>query len=214
MLPLLITGLAGCEQEAPVAVRQAPGCSAEGKPLSIDETFHHLRACFESRSFLAMKPYLEPDRAPEAINHLLAMDELLVSNRAAIEAMMKAAPAADTELYDMSILADHLDLFSRDVEFTRSEVQGDQGVVLAKVSNKLPLKRLAFKRHGEYWVYEPGPTNEEFTAFLRKIAKAWQRLAEVVEHKKLQPGELDREYYIRVGRHLTAQADKPGISLQ
>jgi hypothetical protein len=213
-VPLVSFTLPACDRLEPDSLdgAGASDCRLTGEPLSLTDTFYQLRACFEERSLLAMQPYIDPAGQDEVIELLLAMDELVAANNAMLQTIKRAAPDMELEEFDMSWLADKLDLFSRDVEFVSCEERGDRGVVILNVSDRPPLEEIEFVRRDDYWLYVPGPAEPEVTEIIREIARAMGRVVFSIPSRELSPQEIRDEYRLLVMTKLRDLTDLPSAA--
>jgi len=195
LLLAVLFGVTACDESTPGS---SPACLTTGEPLSLPDTFHQLRACLAERSYRAMEPYIDQAGRDEVIELLIAMDELLAANDAALQATTQACPDMDVQPFDMASVADSLDLFSREVTYVSCEESGDRGAVTANVSGRLPLDRIEFVRKGDYWMYDPGPSQPTVTSTIREIALAMDRIVFVIANRTLSPDEIREEYRLRV----------------
>ena len=196
ILPLVVlVAVPACEESTSDSF---PRCTMTAEPLSLSDTFHQLRTCLTERSYRAMEPYIDPTGRDEVIELLIAVDELLAANDAALQAARQACPDMDLQPFDMSSVADSLDLFSREVTYVACEESGDRGVVTANVSGRLPLDRIEFIRTDDTWRYAPGPSWPTITPTIREIARALDRIVFVISSKPLTPDDIREEYRLRV----------------
>lgn len=195
LLLAVLSGVPACNESTPDS---SSACRTTGEPLSLADTFHQLRACMAERSYRAMEPYIEETGRKQVIEMLIAVDELLAANEAALQAARQACPGIDVRPFDMSVLADNLDLFSRRVTCIACEESGNHGVVTASISDRLPLDRIEFIHEHGYWMYEPGPSWPAVTPAIREIAAALERIVFVISQKPHTPEEIRDEYRLRV----------------
>lgn len=206
----------GCgDSSAPAGGVASTGCSASGEPLPLVETFRRLRACRESRSHLAMEPYLAVDQRRQIVDLLAAMDELQATNAAAMNALRAACPGLALQSFDLAPLADTLGLFSARIDFVDALEQGDQGRINVRVGRGAGQEQLDFRKVANYWTYQPGPIPAELPVILRKLAKALDRIRMICEAGPMTPGQIDEEYRLRVGSllknlHALAAAEGQG----
>jgi hypothetical protein len=191
----VLFGVLACDESTPDS---SPVCRMTGEPLSLSDTFHQLRACAATRSYRAMGPYIEPASRDEVIELLIAVDELLMANEAALQAAKRACPEMDVRAFDLSAMADDLDLFSRNVTYVACEELGDRGVVTASVSGRLPLDSIDFIHRGDYWMYDPGPSSPGMASTIREIARALNRIAFVLSKQSVTIDDVRAEYRLRV----------------
>ncbi len=184
-----------------LAVGGDAGCSrgpSTPHPASAAETFKQLRAWHASGAYLAMRPYLDPEARDATIDLLMSTDELLAANQAALASVRQACPDLPAG-YDMSCLADNLDLFSRRVELVRVEEQGDKAVVIAKVSDRLPLVRIHFVRLDGNWAYVPGPPNSAVAKAIQRLTESLHQIAVVASTQQhMTPAQVQDEYRTRL----------------
>lgn len=151
---------------------------------------------------MAVAPHLDPAGRDGIIDLLVAVDELMFANAAALEAVKRASPGIDVSPYDLSFVQDNLELFSRDVDLVDIRENAEQAEVTVQISGRLPLVRLRFERHEGVWQYLPGPENPEIVRAIRELAKTVQQIEAVVSRSSLTARQIDREYKLRLGRRL------------
>jgi hypothetical protein len=167
-------------------------------PYTLADTFHYLRACREDRAYIELKEYVAPESGESTVALLQAMDGLMAANQGALRAMRSSCPTIDTRPYDLSLLADLLDLFSRDVELVSTEQEGDQGQVTFEIGEQVAPEPAVFRRERGHWVYVPGEQDAAMTAHLREAADALTRLARRWEKAPVSEREIHNTYQTRI----------------
>ena len=175
--------------------------AADGPPLSLRETYDRLRDWHAKRSYLAMRPFIDAGSRDELIDLLIAFDELLLANSGAQLAIVKACPTIRAEAFDMSPMADWLELFSQRLEFVSLQEEGDRGTIAVQIAGRLP-EELEFERQDGRWVYLPGPIGPDLIPLVRDIARALNRITLAVSTGPHTAEEIEAEYRLRVGRRL------------
>lgn len=189
--------LCGCDRKNTSSASTIPIDSAV--PTTMRETFDCLRQWYERGSYSALRSYIDPLCRDDVIDLLIAVDELMVANAAARQAIEKSCQQIDPAIFDMSVLQnEHLDLFSRDMQVVRLEEKGDQGAVMVQVGNSMPLVNLRFRRQDDRWVYVPGAMTAKLTVRLREIAYVWNQFALVVASRPQSADEVMHEFKLRV----------------
>jgi len=189
-----------CKRETPRASQAA--FHPPRKPMSLHETCGYLRECHATRSYLAMRPYVDSAHYDHLIDLLTAMDELLVANAGTQMAIRQACPGIEAGRFDMSPMANHLELFSRDVEFVGQQVEGDCGTVTVQIAERLPLTRLDFKRGNAHWLYLPGRTDPEIVPVIREMADALNRITMILASGLKTEKEIEDEFHCRISPKL------------
>ncbi|MBI4581794.1 MAG: hypothetical protein HY718_19010, partial [Planctomycetes bacterium] len=178
--------------------------------MSVAETFQQLRQWRQQGAYGAMEPYLQPAAREATIDLLLAVDELMTANRAALQAVRQACPDIDTSRFDLTVILDSLDLFSRRVELVRCEEMGNTAAAIAEVSGRLPLVEMHFERHDGRWVYVPGTENRNVVDLIRNMTRSLGQIALVLSGRPATAEEVDYEYRLRLAPKLTRMRQQPG----
>ncbi len=170
-------------------------------PSSVQETFDQIRTWHAEGAYASLRPYIHPAARESTIDLLIAVDELLAANTSARKAIEKACPAAESARlagYDLSWIADSMELFSRRVVLVKVEERGDQATVTAEVSGRLPLITMPFQRLSGIWVYLPGTANPKLVEHLRAISRSLTQIAMRLNEQKLTPEQIDAEYRLLI----------------
>jgi len=185
----------------PGASGRSPAVPA-GPPLSLRETYDRLREWHSTCSYEAMGPYIDATSRDEVVDLLVVMDELLAANAAARAAITRACPGIAAAAFDMSHMANALELFSRDVQLIRVDEEGNRGLITVQIARRLPLKYPAFERRAGHWVYVPGPLGRDFVTVIREMTGALNHLALVLLAGPRSDAEIEAEYRRRIGPKL------------
>jgi hypothetical protein len=202
-----------CDRSAPSTRPSKPASTSP--PVTVGETFDRLREWHRQGAYTTLRTYIDPATREEVIDLLIAVDELLAANAGANRAVHAACPTADVKRYDLSMVADNLDLFSRQVELVKVEESAEQAVAIAEVSGRLPLDRIQFRRIGGVWGYVPEPANHQIIASIRAMSRSLEQIALVFADRKATPEEVDAEYRARLlpkiakMRELASPASRP-----
>jgi hypothetical protein len=171
----------------------------EATRRDVKEAFEWLRHCRRTGSYGAMGPHIHSSARDGIVDLLVAVDELMLANAAALSAMQQACPGIDVRPYDLQLIQNKLELFSRDVELVGVRQDGDSASVTVQIANQLPLVRLRFERHDGTWQYLPGAEDPNITQAIRQRTKKLRQIELVLSHSRLDPRQVDREYHIRMG---------------
>jgi hypothetical protein len=195
----LLAPLACREEDRPLlAAFDEPG----GEPKSLRETFDFLREAHRRKSYLALRPYLDPAERDVTIDLLTAVDELLAANAAAQQAVARAAPLAPREQWDVSAkVLDTLELFSREVHVVgqREDPTGQTGEIWVLIAGEPPPVTARFVRRNGHWVYSPGTGGAALVQAYRGLTRALERVARAVASAgTLTPEQVEYEYRLRL----------------
>lgn len=193
------TVCAGCRDDGP---GPAGGGAVSGRPETLKETYDFLRACRASRAYLEMRPYVDPAAYRPMVDLLLAVDELLAANQAAMELTSEVCPEHALDAMDLSRVADELELFSREVTWIRGREGEDRAVVTVQVADRLPVIDLAFVRYDDRWVYEPDLDGPDVAPALRGLARAVEEFTGAVRDRSMTCDQVIAEYMARIGSHI------------
>ncbi len=189
---------AGCDR---------PRVEDAGPGLSLEATVARMRALHQDGAYAALRHHIDSAGREEVIDLLLALDQLMVANRAALRAVRAACPACPASAYDLSFLADELELFAPRLRIVDARETGESGLVLAQVADRVPLVELRFQRRDARWVYLPGEADRELPRVVTDLARALERVAsQLTAAGTAEPPEVEREYRYRVGRRLRKAA--------
>lgn len=191
---IVLAGAVACSSEDEAA---RPTRSAE-VPHTLADTFHYLRACREDRAYLELGQYVAPESRDKTVALLQAMDALMVANEAALQIIQTNCPDIDLRQYDMSFLADLLDIFSRSAKLISSDHQGQQGTVTYEVDRRAAPAKAVFRKEGGHWVYVPGRQDEMMILHLREAADALVRVARRWEKTPVTAREIHNTYATRI----------------
>ena len=195
---LLLSG--ACDRQA-TSPRAASSASVAA-PAGLVETYEQLRGDHARGAYQSMRPYIDPQHREDVIDLLVAVDELLAANTGAQEAIRRACPTVAAERFDLSMVADNLELFSRDARLIRAEEQGDRGTVTVQIADRVPLVHLRFERRQGRWIYLPGQWDAPIIPTVREVAGALNRIAVVVSSGPRAPEDIESEYRFRIGPKL------------
>jgi hypothetical protein len=167
--------------------------------LSLLDTFHQLRAWHEQSAYGAMRPYIDSRHREDVIDLLVAVDELMGANAAALRAIRDACPDISTERFDMSPLVENLELFSRDVELVEHERRGDAAIVTVQISGRVPLVHLQFVNRDGFWLYRSEQGDPGVVPLVREITRSLEQIVLVTSTGPRTARQIEREYELRVG---------------
>lgn len=200
LLTLLVVS-PGCDRNSRPAT--AAFDTPSGPPLSLLETVTALREAHARGAYLSMRPRIEPQRREAVIDLLMAMDRLLAANAAARHAVQRAVPDFPIQRVDLGpILADNLELFSKNLEVVRSEENGDEGTVTVQIAGAMPLVHLHFQRSGRHWLYLPGEDPGKLIPLLTQLTTGLERISVSVAGSPQTPESIMREYQLRIAPKL------------
>ena len=198
-----LTLIAGCDRGAPDTADASPACQGpQGVPLSLQETYDRLRDLRARRSYVAMRPHVDPEFRDEVIDLLIAMDELLAANAGAQSALQKTCPDVDARMFDMSPMTNRLELLSRDVELVGLHEEPDSAKITLQIADRARPQQAQFERRDGRWLYMPGPGAKELTLVARNITLSLNRIALVVSEGPMTRDQIESEYRLRVCRKL------------
>ncbi len=178
-----------------------------GAGLSLAATVARMRALHQDAAYADLRRHIDASGREEVIDLLLAVDQLMVANRAALRAVRAACPTCPAAVYDLSFLADELELFAPGLRIVDAREAGTSGLVIAQVADRVPLVELRFEKRESRWVYLPGETDRDLPPVVTDLARALERVgAQLTSAGTVDPSEVEREYRYRVGRRLKAAA--------
>ncbi len=188
-----------------LACAQAP--AAPAAPVTLLETFQHLRELHQDRSYGPMRQYLDGAAGRDTIDLLMAVDELLANDAGARYSLKAASPGVDLQPYDHSRIADHLGLFSRQVRVVKSAEREGRGALTLQIFDcsgsepvaRLPLETLAFERRQGRWMYLPDTQEPGVADLVREMARSLRDISRVASAGNLNSKQVAREYYLRLG---------------
>jgi len=192
---LLLFSLSGCERHT---TSQATASIPSDPTAELLQTYENLRKWYAQGAYQSIRAYIDPTCPNDVIDLLVVVDELLSANAAAQDAIRCAYPDMDVKRFDMSALAENLELFSRNIRIVRTDVEGDEATLTTEIAGRLPLVRLQFQRHDGKWLYMPGQSNTTVIPMIREIAGALNQIVLVVSADPQAPEDLESEYKYRV----------------
>jgi hypothetical protein len=183
-------------------------------PDNVRRTFNRLRELHENKAYLEMEKWIEPGAANGVVDLLMAVDQLLAANEAAIETLRETCPRADINRFDLSELANCLGLFSRKIEVVNIRMGNNAATMNVQVADRLPLEQLVFVRYQDRWVYQPGRQLPELTPVIVRLADALNRLTEEMSGRALDREQVAELYRLHIGAKLkeVRELDKPSSS--
>jgi hypothetical protein len=176
-------------------------------PAGVRETFDRLRECRRNRAYACMLPYLHPSGRDATIDLLVAVDELVLADAAARAAVQRACPGMQPPGDLSGMIANRLELFSRDVEFIQAKEEGKLATVSVKIGNRLPLRHLQFERVGDTWQYMHGEAPPALVAAIRQLTRAFNQLELVLSDTHMTPEQVNEEYRLRLAPKLKKFGD-------
>lgn len=179
--------------------RGRPGQDAIDPPETVAGTYELLHQLRDRRAYLAMEPYIDARHKRAVIDLLVAMDELLAANRAALAAAEEHCPEFDTRRLDMTFLANRLSLFSEQIELKSTQIEGDQAIARVQIGGRLPLKDLRFERRAGRWVYLPGEQGGDLASIVREMADAMNRLTRFIQKGGQDRRDVENAYRLYMG---------------
>lgn len=192
---LALPGGSGCDGDSPLMTVKPPTAS---QPATVQDTFDAMRGWHRRGAYERLRRHIEPAGREGTIDLLVAVDELVAANRAALAAMQREFPGMDRRDYDLSFVLDNLDLFSREVEFVKVREHGDEAVVTAQVSRRLPLAEMIFIRHDGRWMYQSGREQPEIIEHLRAITRALGQITLLIRSGDLRAEQMPEEWRLRI----------------
>jgi hypothetical protein len=165
-------------------------------------TFFQLRKLHENKAYLAMDKYIEHASADAVVDLLMAVDQLLVANDAAIDTLRKACPKANLSRFDLSELANRLGLFSTNIQIINTQTDDQKALLVVQVADRLPLEQLEFARSKGRWIYQPGQQLPELTPIIIRMAKGLDRLTEEMTGRSLNRDQVADLYRLHIGSEL------------
>ncbi len=208
---------AGCRNEAPsepppagparvTSAELAPGPTPRrGAGLETPMgTIEQLRAWRSERRYSEIEPYVDPAERFHFIDTLVAVDQVLDANAQAMRAVAELWGAHRTSSWDLSMLGNHLGLFSLDIVLVREDVVEDDAVVTYQVRGVVPLEEARLRRVDGRWVYLPGRASAAFPRAMQQLARTLGEVAESIRRNRLTPERINQEYRLRVIPRLRA----------
>lgn len=176
-----------------------PGSRAKSQPpVTVRETFDRLREWHSAGAYAALRPHIDPACREDVVDLLVAVDELLATNATVLARIRATCPGLDADRYDLGIIADNLDLFSRRVDLVKIEESRDRATVIAEVSGRLPLTRMPFRRVGDTWMYAPEAADPQIVVLVRALTRSLGQIDLVLCNRRLTPEQLAEEYRVRL----------------
>jgi len=219
LVSALWVGSMACHRERDPAEEAA---RLDDGPTTVRDTFDRLRSWHAKGNYVAMRPYIAADGRVGLLDLLVAVDRLIAANNAALVAVAKACPTMDLRPFDLSIIQDNLDLFSRQIQWVSVDEQGDHAVVTAEVSGRLPLATMRFERQQGRWCYAPGAGDPTILTLIRQITRSLKQIELVVNTTsqpsgklsekpsgKLSEEQIAEEYRIRILPKIRKMASQP-----
>jgi len=149
----VLAGLIAFAACFPGCDRSDPFFSSDGpSQLSLRQTFDYLRQCRLAGDYSALRPHIDPGGRDGVVDLLVAVDELMLANTAALEAMKRSCPDVEVQPYDLSFFQNKLELLSRDVEWIEAASK-DRAEVVAQVGSRLPLVRCSSSSTGSLAIH-------------------------------------------------------------
>lgn len=168
-------------------------------PQTIEQTLTYLRQAHVEGAYQRLTAHLTPDARKPLVDLLIAIDEVLVANRGTQTAIKEACPQVDPRWFDVSFLADWLELFSDDLTVIRVDRQAGRGTVTAQVGDRMPLVYLNFERNQGRWVYQSGPIDAALIPLVRDVARALDQVTQsVASETHATPEAIQREFEVRL----------------
>ncbi len=202
----LCGSVGGCDRLEP-ASGGAP-VSADASLDTLRGTFDALRDAYARAAYLRLWPMIEKGSREEVVGVLLALDELLAANAAALDAIESSCAECDPAAFDWGArLENNLGVFSKEVEYVGEQVGGERGAITIQVAGRLPLEQVTFARREGRWVYVPDASSSGLIPVLRDAAHGLDRIALVLRKRSVTPSEVVEEYAIRVSPKLDRIAE-------
>jgi hypothetical protein len=148
-----------------------------GPPKSLIDTITCIREAQARKAYLALRPYVDPDRRDQVIDLLLNADALLAANAAALQAVQHACPDFPRQEFDLSPAIVHsLGLFSQDVKVAppQEDRNKEENVVSINITagGRSLTTDVHFRLRDGHWVYVPGRDIEKLIPAFRELTKA------------------------------------------
>jgi hypothetical protein len=182
-----------------------------GPPKSLRETFDHLRDAYQRRAYLALRPYMDPAHRDQAIDMLLAVDNLLAANSAVLKVLECVSPQTPRARLDISgVITANLEIFSKEVEVLSQHEDREAGraTLTIEIAGTPPPVDVHFRLREGHWVYVPGSAGgAEMIQALRELTKALERVARsLAVSGNASPEQALKEYQLFVLPKLRAMA--------
>ena len=181
---LLVAVVAGCQK--------APAPPAE--PDAPRDVARRLVAARELRDYATIAACTVPDKARIVVDLLAAADHFLAANERLCRILRAKGCAAVADALDQSVLADHLELFSRHVELISQTIEDRRAQVAFTVDGRLPLRRADFVLTDDGWRYDPGESCEpELARTFDELAARFSQVAADCEAGRIDLPSLRHE---------------------
>lgn len=170
-------------------------------PLAVAKA---LREWHEEERYRLFDPYVLPGQEVPLVDTLMAFSRLLRANDRARRRITTVHDEVVAAEFDLSEMANHMGLFSRDVEFRSERIDGNQAVIVAQVADQVPLEKYTFVLHEGRWVYAPGLPPPSVPAQVRELAAGMEQFADHLEGVSRSVDEIRSRFRHRVLRRLRA----------
>jgi len=173
------------------------------------DTARMLRSFHQKQKYRLMESLVAPEQRVVLIDTLLAMDRLFAVNDRSQRRITLLHGERVAGEFDLGGLADDIGLFSRHVELRGERVDGDRAIVLAQVSNRLPLEEFRFVRIENRWLYAPEAPLPSLPNLLNDLASGLEMLTFQLERNEYTVEQIRSDFHHRVFRRM----NKIGMNL-
>ncbi|MBN1344500.1 MAG: hypothetical protein JXQ73_17555 [Phycisphaerae bacterium] len=186
--------LLGCER-GPSSNSEHGDQAALDSPLGVATA---LRTWHRQGRYRELDEYVVTDQRALMVDTLMALSRMLQANDRAQRLLVAHHGEMLAADFDLSLLADHLGLFSRNVEFCSERIDGDRAIVSAQVAGRVPLEEYRFLRQQGRWVYAPASPMPSLPDLIRQLAVGLELFAGAIENQSLSPKQVHSEFKHRV----------------
>lgn len=198
MICLCLLVLAGgCRKQAPQIDPEGPG-----------KLIAQLRLVHKQQRYKELDSMVDPSQLTTLVRTLMAVDRLLTVSAQIQEAAEQHVGPTAAEMCDMSVLADYLGPFSRNVHVVSTRVDGDKAVVCYQVGERVPVQRAQMRWQAGRWVFMPDDADETLPDVLLEITDRLVALkAEVLKGTYDEPAFIEA-YAAQVQQPLAAHLEQ------
>lgn len=180
--------------------------TASAEQVSVDgsevpdpvEAIARWRRWRDEKRYRLIERCIETNQRKTFVDTLICVDAFLAANEQVQKAIGEVLGDYRTDEWDLSLVGEHLGLFSAGMEILRVDQEADRVTISYQVGGRLPLETASLRAGPEGWTYVTGPGAPGFPAAIRGLAMTLSDIAESIRRKGMTREHINQEFRLRI----------------
>ena len=170
---------------------------ANEHPVSPSDTLRLVRQYRAQGAFNRLRDYLVPEQREAVIDHLLAVDELVMSYRLLNHVVAERVGQGSATAFDPQAVANIVGVFSRDVTLVDEVVDGDRATITISVAGRVPVEHVEMVMPDDVWLVKTDTPVIGLASEIRKLAEATDHVVFEIRSRDMTAEDVREELNLR-----------------